>query len=60
MEIGFSVTPLYGMILLQNLAHGTTAQLSYHVQNFIAIAILQLGWEDNEIPVELELRWKNR
>ena len=38
-KIGFSVTSLYGIILLQNLAHAMTAQLSCHVQNFIVTTL---------------------
>ena len=49
--IRFSVTPLYGILSLQNLAHTTAVQLS--------IIFVQLGWEQNEILVEFELRWKN-
>ena len=44
----------------QIVAHATTAQLSCHVQNFVAITILELRWERNEISIEFELRWKNR
>ena len=46
--------------MLQNFAHGTTTQLSCHVQNFIAITPLQLGWQQNRISIKFELRWKNR
>ena len=59
-DTGFSVTPLLGIISLQNSAHATTVQLSCHVRNFIAIASLQLEWEQDEISIEIELRWKNR
>ena len=45
---------------LQNVTHATTAQLSCHVQYFIAIDPWQLGWEENEISIEIELRWKTR
>ena len=44
----------------QIFAHATTAQLSCHVQNFVAITVLELRWEWNEISIEFELRWKNR
>ena len=53
-KINFSVTSLYGTISLQIFAHVTTAQLSCHVQNFIAIILLQLGWQQNEISIEFE------
>ena len=59
-EIVFSVTPLKEIISLQNFAHAMTAQLSCHVQNFIVITWLQLGWEQNEISIGFELWWKNR
>ena len=57
-EIGFSVTPLYGIISLQNFARATTAQLSCHMQNFISMTSLQLEWEQKQISIEFELRLK--
>ena len=33
-KIGFSVTSMLSIISLQNFAHATSAQLSWHVQNF--------------------------
>ena len=47
------------IISRQNLAHDTTAQLSYHVPNIVAITILLFGWEQNEISITFELWWKN-
>ena len=47
------------IISQQNLAHATTAQLSCHVPNFVAITLLVLGWEQNEISITFELWWKN-
>ena len=41
-------------------AHATTAQLSWHLQNFIAITSLHLGWKQKELSVKFELWWKNR
>ena len=58
--IGYSVTPLWDNILLQNFAHTTTAQLSCHVQHFIAATSQNLGWEQNEISIKFVLRWKKR
>ena len=43
----------------QNLAHATTAQLSCHVPNIVAITLLVFGWEQNEISITFELWWKN-
>ena len=40
----------------QNFAHATTAQLSCHVQKFVAITTLRLRWEWNTISIEFELR----
>ena len=59
-KLVFSVTPFYGIISLQHFVHATTAQLSRHVQNFIAITWLHFGREQNGISIEFELRWKNR
>ena len=58
-KIGFSITPLWSTISLQNFAHTMTAQLSCHVQNFIVITLLQFEWEQNEISMEFESWWKN-
>ena len=43
----------------KNLAHATTAQLSCHVPNIVAITFLVFGWEQNEISITFELWWKN-
>ena len=58
-KIGLSATPLLGIISLQNFAHVTTGKLSCHVQNFIVIIYIKLGWAQNEISIEFELRWKS-
>ena len=44
---------------LQYLAHGTTAGLSWHVLNFVAIWSSVIELELNEISIEFELWWKN-
>ena len=43
-KIAINATPPYGIISLHNIAHGTTAQLSCHVQNFVEITSLHIGW----------------
>ena len=45
---------------LQNLAHGTTAGLSWHVPNFVAIWSTVIELELNEFSIKFELWWKNR
>ena len=57
-KFGFSVIPLYGIILLLNFAYASTAQLTCHVQNFMVITSIYLGWEQNEISIKFELQWK--
>ena len=54
-----AVIPLLDPRSPQSFAHATTAQLSCHVQNFVAITLLESMWEWNEISIEFELRWKN-
>ena len=54
-----SLTPLLGIISIQNFAHTTTAQLSCHVQHFIAITSILIGWKPNEISIKSVLWWKN-
>ena len=45
---------------LQYLAHGTTAGLSWHVPNFVAMWSSVIELELNEISITFELWWKNR
>ena len=59
-KLRLAVIPLLAIRSQQTFAHATTAQLSCHVQNFVAIIILKSRWEWNEISIEFELRWKNR
>ena len=40
-------------------AHDMTAPMSCHIQNFVAISVLELRWELNKISFEFELRWKH-
>ena len=42
------------MILLQIFAHDTTAQLSCHVQKFVAIGSSELRWKENEFTITFE------
>ena len=51
------VIPLPAIRSQQIFAHATTAQLACHVQNFVAITVLQCRWE---WIIEFDLRWKNR
>ena len=55
-----ATTPLLAIRSQQIFAHATTAQLSCHVQNFVAITVLESRWEWKEMSIEIELRWKNR
>ena len=43
---------------LQYFAHATTAQLSCHAQNCVAIFAFESMWKQNEVPIEVELRGK--
>ena len=44
--------------LLQIFAHATTAWLSWHVQNFVAISSLVFRWEYDECSIKFGLWWK--
>ena len=55
-----AVIPLLAIRLQQIFAHATTAQLSGHVQNFVAITVLESRWKWNEISIKFESRWKTR
>ena len=59
-KISLAIIPLLAIRSQQISAHATTAQLSCHVQNFVAITVSEPRWEWNEISIEFELRWKNR
>ena len=45
---------------LQNFVHGTTAELSWHVQTFFAFWWPATELQQGEVSIEFELRVKNR
>ena len=47
------------IILEQIFPYAMTTQLSYHVQNFVAITVFELLWEQNETSIEYKIRLKN-
>ena len=53
-KLCLAVIPLLAIRLQQIFAHATTAQLSCHVQNFVAITVLELRWEWSEISIEFD------
>ena len=59
-EFHFALIQILIKWLLQNLAHGPTAGLSWHVPNFVAIWSPVIELELNELSIEFELWWKNR
>ena len=59
-KLRLAVIALRAIRSRQIFAHATTAQLSCHVQNSVAINLLDSRWECNEISIEFEMRWKSR
>ena len=59
-KLNFALIQVLIQWSLQNLAHGTTAGLSCHVPNFVAIWSTVIELELNEFSIEFELWWKNR
>ena len=59
-KLCLTVIPLLAIRSRQNFAHATTAQLSCHVQNPVAITPLDSRWERNTISIETEPQWKSR
>ena len=59
-ELRLVVIPLLAIRSQQFITYATTAQLTCHVQNFVAITLLESWWEWNKISIEFELRWQNR
>ena len=59
-KLHLATIPLLAIRSQRNFAHATTAQLSCHVQHFVAITVSESRWEWNGISIEFELRWKNR
>ena len=57
-KLRLALIPLLAIRSQHVFAHATTAQLSCHAQNFVAITVLKSRWEWNEISIEFELRWK--
>ena len=58
-RICFAVIVYSWMKSQRNLAHATTAQLSWHVQSFEVKILLQFFWEQNEIAIKFAIWWKN-
>ena len=58
-KLRLAIIPLLAIRSRQIFAHATTAQLLCHVQNFVAITLLDSRWEWNEISIEFEMQWKN-
>ena len=50
----FISTPLQAIISLQNFVYAMAAILLCHVENFLVITSLQIGWEQNEISIEFD------
>ena len=59
-KLRLAVIPLLAIRSKQIFAHATTAQLSCHVHNFVAITALESRSKWNKIFIEFELRWKTR
>ena len=53
-KLRLAITPSLAIRSQQIFAHATTAQLSCHVQNFVAITVLESRREWNEIFIEFE------
>ena len=56
----FNVTTILTQRSLQNVVHGTTAVLSWHVQKLVAIVWPATELQQGEISMEFKLRAKNR
>ena len=54
-EFHFNLIQILMDWLLQNFAHGMTAVLSCHVQNFAVIYYLEMELQQNEIPNDFGL-----
>ena len=53
-KLCLAVIPLLAIRSQQFFAHATTAQLSCHVQNFVAITLLDWKWEWNKISLKFD------
>ena len=60
LKFRFTLTSILIQWLLHNFVHGTTAVLSWHVQNFVAIWWPATELWQGEVSIEFELRAKNR
>ena len=54
-KIFFTVIPSQAKLSLQIFAHATTAELSCHMQNMLAISSVEFAWEQHECSVTLKL-----
>ena len=53
-KLCLAVISLLAIRSQQLFAHATTAELSCHVQNYVAIIVLESRWEWNEVSIEFE------
>ena len=58
-KICLNVIHFLSIRLQPNFARAMTAMLSWHMQNFVAITMLEFGWSKKILSIEFELWWKN-
>ena len=55
----FTLTSILIQRSLQNFVHDTTAVLSWHVQNFVAVWWLTMELQQGKVCIQFELQTKN-
>ena len=60
MDIPFFYNSIHAHLSATNFAHVTTAELSYNVQDFVAITSRKCGSEANEISIVFGIAMRNR
>ena len=58
LEMSFCSHPSCNEVIAKDFAHSTTAVVSWHVQNFVAMKYHTMEWQHNQFAIEFELRWK--
>ena len=59
LETIFCSISFTGNQITTKFAHAMTAELSWHVQNFVVITVSKFAWEQNKICIKFKLCVKN-
>ena len=57
-KLQLDLIELQAIRLQQIFTHAMTAELLFHVQNWVMIILLESMWDQNKVSIVFEQRWK--